>query len=484
MIRWLVVAGAVLAACLHDHYECTQDSDCNLGSGGRCEVDHACTLYDLACPTERRYAPHSGATPGACFDGRATPLDPCAAGQPPAPPIGCAATVCAALPACCATGWSEACALTAQLNCPDVTCDTRIALTATKGAKTELWELVYDGATWTATPHSERQGLMTYLAPAPGETEPRLAGFVAPSTLVVSGGRSELDIALDPAHDYHDLASLDFDRDLRDTAVLDWQDTGSSDQEVEVLKLDTGSARELPTGESTRETWGDYDHDAYPDGVAATGARYNFLVNLDAPDHTRVIDASISSSFTGAGTTGAPATRNFAWADLDGDGVLDLVAAGNSLRIHRATTGRISDTPQFNIDCEPPALFGTSTSCNAGSGDDTASWSAGVLPIDGGGDVIAASFPTRKLYRVHVTDHAAISTIPLPAGSCPACPYLAVVVRDLDGDHLPDLVAIDSMLGLAVALSSNNLQLVEVRPFTPINGPFTVVRASVTGARL
>src|SRR6185436_2028753 len=101
----------------------------DVGTAGRCELDHRCSQIDATCSTNRRYSDHAGAVANTCFDDRATPLNLCAAGQAPAIPDKCAATVCQQLPSCCATGWSEACVQQAQILCPEVQCDTRIAIT-------------------------------------------------------------------------------------------------------------------------------------------------------------------------------------------------------------------------------------------------------------------------------------------------------------------------------------------------------------------
>jgi Ni,Fe-hydrogenase III large subunit len=75
--------------------------------------------------------------------------------------------------------------------------------------------------------------------------------------------------------------------------------------------------------------------------------------------------------------------------------------------------------------------------------------------------------------------------VPLPANvACPTCAYLAIVVRDLDGDHIPDVVAINTQLDLLVALSTHMMKLEEQRPIVPVNAPFTALRVSVSGAQL
>ncbi len=488
-MKWLVLLA--LAGCLHDHYECTTDDDCNLGAAGRCEIDHHCTAYDLTCDTLRRYTAHSGDDTGKCWDGHATIADPCAGGQPPALPDDCTTQVCAALPACCETGWSDACAVEAERTCT-IRCDTRIAITATRGASHELWDLHYDGTSWSAASHDvDRKTLVSYLAPAPGGTEPRLSGFALDGAFAVGVGADEVDFTVDPSHDYHDAGSVDLDRDLRDTVVLSSQDTATPpDQLAEVLKLDDGSIREIATTASSRDSWGDYDHDAFPDGVSASGARYFYLDSFDGDDHARVFDDSVSSAFGGdptATVTGRPApppsSRGFDWGDLDGDETVDLVAFGNSIRVHLGET-RLGDVPLVNIDCDPP-ITPTGTCTTA-----AASFIGAIIPGD---SIIAATWPTQAVYRIRVSKGppagATIAPIPMSGPDvCPAtgcAPIVAIVVRDLDGDHHLDVVAIDGLLRLFVGMAKPDgsiAKLVETTPLIGIATEYSNVRVSVSGA--
>ncbi len=489
----LAAVGCVtLAGCVQDHYACQVDTDCNLGEGGRCEADHHCTHYDSTCPlSERSYTAHSEAESGTCFAGLVPPLDDCAAGQPPAPADGCAGDVCAALPACCTTGWSEACVLEAQRRCPEVECDTRVAITAVHGTKIELWDLRFDGQLWSATPRGDRQTMLSWLAPAPGEREPRLAGFTAmPGELAIEGPGGVQLLELDPTRVYNDLQSLDFDRDLRDTLLIDFQDADARVLGVEVLKLDqlAEPPRELDVNVASRMAWGAIadDHgvvDGYPDGVVGQGAVYKVLRNLAANDRrVRELDETVVSMFDGLNTPGAGgALRTFSWADLDGDGSLDLVAFGDSIRVH---SGTIEGTPFVDIDCDPPSA---APAC----APESTAYSGAVLPIDGGARIVAAPFdaPTqvRTLYAIDVHPDRTITAeaLPLPPSTCPTCPIIAIFARDLDGDHQLDLVAVDSQLTLDVALSSVDSTLHtfrEQRPIAPVDGPFGTVRLSVTGA--
>lgn len=498
----VTLLATLCAGCLHDHYECETDRDCDLGAAGRCEADRHCTVYDLSCAvTLRRYTDHSDQVSGSCFDGRVTPVDYCATNQPPATETGCAKTVCATQPACCTSGWSETCALAAELQCAEVVCDTRVALTGTRGGtKTELYDVRYDGRTWTTTPRTDLQQLLAWAAPAPGATEPRLVSFSGPDTLVLEDGNETRTIAVDPDHAYHDVQSLDFDRDLRDTLVLEWASIAQpSQQAIEILKTANGEARELAVSVSTRMAWGASNADGYPDGVSATGARYDFLLNdVNRDTFARQLDFGTSSAFNGDPTPGIPAARTFAWGDLDGDKRQDLVAFGNSIRIHTAT-GITSDdqplgnTPFISMDCLGPSVLPDASCISASEG-----WAGSVLPnpLGAGGAILAAPYPDRALYEITITPAKTINvvTLPLPVPSSPTCkpapstsqcPIMAVVVRDFDGDHLPDILAIDSELTFNVALSSQDPTLhtfAEQKPITPVNAPLSGVRASVSGA--
>jgi hypothetical protein len=235
-----------------------------------------------------------------------------------------------------------------------------------------------------------------------------------------------------------------------------------------------------------REAWGDYDHDAFPDGVAATGGRYDLLQNIDPGDHTRQLSASISSNFSGVGTGSSQATRGFSWGDLDGDGRLDLVAFGNSLRVHTGDD-RINDQPYVSLDCEPPVVLPNGSACGSDDQTTAAAFSGAFYPATGGNPatIIASSFPTRALYRI--TPHqnpigADIAPLALPNTTCIGCTLQAVVVRDLDGDHVPDVVVIDSSLQLYVQLSKKGAAYVEETPIVPATTGFTSVRVSVSGA--
>ncbi|HEX3473760.1 MAG TPA: hypothetical protein VHT91_01900 [Kofleriaceae bacterium] len=492
---WLAAClGLGAAGCLDPDYHCTASHDCDVGEAGRCEVDHRCTAYDLTCDSHRRYSDHSGPASGTCFDDAVTPANLCAAGQPPARSEGCAATVCKALTSCCDTGWSEACVQQAQLSCSDVVCDTRIAITATdKMGDTELVDLTWDGAHWMMRSDA-RKGVLAWLAPAPGQAQPRLAGFAATGSALVYDGGS---VALTADRSYLEATSVDFDRDGRPTAVLGYTDMNGNPR-LEVVKLDDGSTRSISTL-AARLSWGDLDHDAFPDGMATStspgSGTYRLLTNAEATDSTRsrTIGAAVDSSMAAGITPGSPAVRGFDWIDANRDHRLDAIAYGSGINVHLGQNLGLSDTPQIRVDCNPPALVAT---CN-GSGTTTdtqtqQSFAGAAVPEATGAAVVIAEFPASPmvaptLHRVEVTGstldlaQAAMYTLPpCTTGTCP--PIVAVVARDLDGDHQLDIIAIDSELNVYTALGSQ-LQLSRAIKL-PVTLPMAVfeVRTSVTGA--
>jgi hypothetical protein len=483
--RTLVAAlvASAIAACIDPDYQCKLDRDCDVGVAGRCELDHRCTAIDAMCATHRRYSEHSGPRSGTCFDDHVAPIDLCAAGQPPATTDGCAATVCQALPTCCSTGWSEACVQEAQILCSDVACDTRIAITANKPGHTELWDLRWNGARWTAQ-LDMRQSVLAWLAPAPGSGEPRLAGFAGGAFVADS-----FSFPVAAARNYIEATSVDFDRDGRATTVLGFTDTAGP--HLEITKLDDGSSRVVASTAVTRLSWGDVDHDAFPDGIAEEAAsnRYHLLSNNEADDHSRAVDDRVVATVNG-GTAGSggdpPPIRSFDWLDIDGDTQLDVVAYGFNVDVHSGKGDAIGTSVLIRIDCDPP---GAAAGCDA-IGQAAQAFAGAGLPARTGSALVIATHPVRALYRAELRGTpATMSLMPytFPTEACAAAcaPIIAVVVRDLDGDHALDVVAIDANLQVYTSLAKDNLVLRAPFkiPTIPAAPGFFAVRTSVTGVK-
>ncbi len=480
-MKALALAIALAAsACVwgtKDSYHCDTDSDCNLGTAGRCELDHRCTVYDAACDSERSYTEHSEGLSGRCFDDRVAPVNACAAGQAPAKPNGCFADVCAAEPACCTTAWSEACVLEAQIRCPALTCETHVALTATRGSTTELWQLAWGPSGWTSSAVPDAETFLVWLAPAPGTTPPRLATLHDLGRTLLVDARP-YGIADRP---YQWVTSVDFDRDGRDTIALSSGDA-MNPFTIELIELADDVRREISTPATQRLVFADYDHDAFPDAFAFSGNNYHVLASISDHGLPRELAPTTTNAIPGSATNNTPGTNGvhgIELVDVDRDHQLDLIATGNTVRIHLAQP-RIRDQPSLSIDCTPPVAPG-------GACDPTlAAFASTVVPMATGAALYVGLFPQRTLYRGEVTGTPATINfapiiVPCPggAGSCPG--FIGMFARDLDGDHELDIVAIDADLALVTLLSTRNNEPAYSKPITPLTNDFTAVRISTTG---
>ena len=472
------VIALALGACVwgtRDSYHCDTDSDCNLGTAGRCELDRRCTVADAACSSERSYTDHSGALSGRCFDDRAIPVNACAAGQAPAVDSGCFTDVCNAEPACCTTAWSEACVLEAQLRCPELTCETRVAITATKGMVTELWQLTWAPNGWTDAKLASSDTFLVWLAPAPGTAQPRLATLRG-QTLFVD--EEPYSVA---KRDYQWLTSIDLQRDGRDTVALS-SGEAPAPLTIELIELASNTRRELATPATQRLMFADYDHDAFPDAFAFSGNAYHVLASVSDPGGPRELAPTTTNGIPGGmanNTNGTAPVHGLEIADVDRDHQLDLIATGNTVRVHLAQP-RIRDQPSLSIDCTPPVAPG-----NSCDGTLTAFASA-VVPTATGAALYVGLYPQRTLYRGEISGSPATINftpiaVPCPGapGSCPG--FIGMFARDLDGDHEIDLVAIDANLALVTLRSRVEYAPVYAKVIPTMTLGFTAVKTSVTG---
>ncbi len=481
LVRAVIGVAITMTGCIwgtRDSYRCDSDLDCNTGAAGRCEVSKRCTVYDPSCDTERRYTAHSEELSDLCFDDRVVPLNACASGQPPALPTECFADVCDALPTCCQTGWTDACVLEAQLRCPDLQCQTHLALTASKGGVTELWDVQWGPIGWTAASPPMRQQLLVWVPPAPGTVTPRLASLYGGGTGVVVGEQL-FEVTARP---YQDLAAVDFDRDGRATLTLSSGDA-THPFTVEVIKLDDDTRREVATPATQRMVWADYDHDAFPDLFAFAGGGYYLIRNYGPEGAPRSLAAISTSSVPNGAANNTPMTaavHGIELGDLDRDHLLDLVVSGNTIRAHM--TGNqvaplINDQSPVSIDCDPPAAPGVCTVTST-------ALTSTMVPSLAGTELFVGLFPDRVLYRGGVSASppgATLGLIAIPQ-PCPGCPgFIGMFARDLDGDHRIDVIAIDTDLGFVTLLARDNYAPMYSRPIATMLTGVTSVKLSVTG---
>jgi hypothetical protein len=500
--KWAVVL-VTLASCFHDEYLCQTDAECDIGSAGRCEVDHHCTQYDDSCPLSRRYV-HAGSAGDACFDDAVVPANPCAPDQPPAPAATtdpCAKAVCLKVPSCCNTGWSEACVQEAQRSCA-LNCDTRIAITGSDilnfgssnpfttldlriSGSTISYKLVADWKSLNSAP-----SFLDWLAPAHGSTEPRLARLdKLGQNLVIDDGTSVTSLPVATDRFYDSVSSADFDRNGRDEAVLASYSVPSGQQPIQVVDLESDSHPMRPVtvqNPMVLLTWGDWDGDPFPDttraAVLGAAMSYWLVDNKDSLDeaHTRGL-VFAWFSVTGTASVPAPAVSAFSWADVDNDGKLDLIVWGAELRVHLADDTRPPETPRIRVDCNPLASNPT-TNCPTSTNVEIVG-----TPVAGDSPSLAISLDdgTHNLYSL--TFDGRSPTLPATMLWSEKClpsncaPIRAVVARDLDGDHALDLVAIDANLAVYIRFANGHTMSVPP-PLTVTTTPYEVVRVSVSGA--
>ena len=494
MVRALLFV-AVLGGCFDDRYRCTTDAQCNV-EGGRCEADGYCTKFDDSCATHRRYQ-HAGEHGDACFEDALAPVNACAGGQPPATRTGCFARVCERVPACCDMAWTDACVQLAQQMCSELVCDTRIAITAARGLVSELWDLRWDGDSWEE-PKKRGEFLppLAWVAPAPGDREPRLAATTPLGELVVG----ELTFPIDPARAYASITTIDLDRDRRDTIVVAHNNGANFDHTIDIIKPHSGVIRTASVQGSLGLVWGDLDRDNFADASTRSGAQYFYLPSFDPADHVRSLSSLVAVNAQGGLTPPAPGVRNVDWLELDGDTKLDLVMFGAEVRIH--TDPRvIREAAEHRIDCDPPSA---QLACGGmpEPNFEAMSFGGAALPNVDRSEILVTTYPDRELYRGYLEGNAMkLERIAFPGDQCQCtrtcmageCTYdcadclqiLAVIVRDLDGDHALDIVAIDARLNVFYAFAKTNYRFVAGPSLqTALGNPqgFLSISTSVSGA--
>ena len=496
----VLVALAVIG-CVEENYRCENDADCNLGADGVCEVEKRCTIRSVNCTTGREYGPLQGALSGTCYDERRDPLNPCAEGQPPARGENtCTAAVCDALPACCRSGWSEACVKQAQLRCttpPDeVVCDTRIAITALRGGMVapEVWTatLVPPGS-WTA-PVSYQAASLSWFAPARDTTAPRLGifseGMVAPpvnATLTIAGNTHDL-----AARVYYLGQSVDFARNAHDVLVLGSQGGGSF---YELFDLDTLERTEYMKPFTQRTVVGEVNRDMYPDiaSLNNNGAYLTTLNEATGDDTSRQLGTTGGDQIAGQDTTSIDESgRSIEFADLDNNRALDMIVSGKQMRAHMPPNDNEAlnaSVHTINIDCLPP--LSPATSCVPAQ-QATASWVATAKPGIDRTTLIAAPWtnltngvPERSIFEIEVTAGGITTRPPLQIGAClTSCDkrWVAIATRDLDGDHVMDILAVDEILNVYTSSSRAGGTLELTLPISHPSTSVSNVQLTITGA--
>ena len=368
-------------------------------------------------------------------------------------------------------GWTDACVQLAQETCPEV-CDTRLGITASRGATTELYQAEWNGTGWTTAARTDIGEPLSWVAPAPGETEIRIAN-TAPGQLVI--GSTVLDVP--EGRSYETISTVGFDRDGRDTIAASYSIAEPAVRNfVEIWKLgdeESVSVLEMSAPASAGLVWGDENRDAFPDAIVKNGASYSFLDNVERDDatHSRTLSNQTLSNTSGGATPGSPGVRNLDWLDFNGDGKLDLAVFGASLRIHTKADD-LNDVAQVELDCDPPSTARTCIDRSGAEPRGRRHLSGARCPRSEIRRCSPRRFPiASSIASAKPADAIAVERIAFPGDSCtcvancnmnqcpgPTCtctydcqacpPIVALVARDLDGDHKLDIIAIDAKLGL------------------------------------
>lgn len=506
MVTRAALVLALLASCAEDDFRCDDDLDCDLGADGACEVDDRCTIRSATCDTGREYAPLQGALSGTCYDERRDPLNPCAEGQPPArgDSSACMAAICEAMPACCRSGWTSACVQQAQLRCTapgeEVVCDTRIAITAIRASVPELWTATYHPhRAWIHTRDIDDATSLSWFAPRRGETEPRLGaitqGSVDPpvnATLLID----DVFVTNLEARPYYQAQSIDLARDAHDVLLLG--SFAASEGYYETLDLDTMAKHEFTGGLTVRTVVGEVNRDGFPDIASCNNniAGYGVALNEEpaaGTDYRRIGPTTGDAFNTGATMTMNIEHRSVEFSDVDDNRALDLLVAGRQVRAHMPMTEADSlnaSRDSIPIDCMPPRLVGATC-----GGVDAAfvSWVATARPGLDRTTVVMAPWVERAtprpedriIYELEVSQAGIDNMTFVPMAGCgPVCDkkWVAIASRDLDGDHVMDLIAVDENINIYTSRSSMGGALELTLMITQPRESITNVRLTVTGA--
>jgi hypothetical protein len=248
-------------------------------------------------------------------------------------------------------------------------------------------------------------------------------------------------------------------------------------------------------------TWGDENRDTYPDAVGRNGNNYSLLHNhADSVTFDREFLNQTTITVNSGGTSGAPVIRSFDWLDFNADGRLDLAMFGADLRIHTTNEG-LAEGARV-IDCDPPTTVRDCTTASpADLGFRMVSYAGAALPTAAGPSIVISTFPHRRMYRVYPNGN--IDPFPPPGGTCTctqtcmncpgsdcSCTYncnmcspvIALVARDVDFDHVLDLIAIDSTLKLYIAKANNGYAWGGPTQIPTVPNTFVSIDVSVSGA--
>jgi len=268
------------AACLRTTtYRCTDSSQCELdGKSGRCEANGYCSLSDSTCSSG--YAWASGAPDTGCVspDAPGSGADLCFPQNKRARGTDqCVDNICAVDARCCDREWSDTCVELAETACGR-TCGNVVASIGYGTIRVEKWDGAKLAPLWTKQTFAN-------------------TGFSAVAWADVDGDHKP------------DLATCESQTQSLPGKLCIWTNGGTCGEAFCQKKcIDIGDCQEV--------LWVDADNDGDLDVVSEGAYENNFWVN----------DQGLfgSNAFTPFGGSIVPGTD---WADVDGDGQLDVAMA-------------------------------------------------------------------------------------------------------------------------------------------------------------
>jgi hypothetical protein len=294
-----------MVACLRTpSYQCQTSAQC--GTDGRCEGNSFCSVPDPGCASGHRWgagSPESGqcvgadvadAQPADAAPGR--PVNVCLVQAKRSPnDSACVADVCAAMPRCCTREWSDQCVQLAETRC-QTPCGTVLATIGKGRVRVLKWNGAGYAPLWSKATFTNDSYAGIAWGDVDGDLKPDLAtceghvetGTMAPGRLCI------------------------------------WTNGGGCGEAFCELKC-------IDVGDCQRVAWIDADGDGDQD-VIATGAYVSYLW---------LQDQGLFASTPDGAPLGMNIVPDFDWADLDGDGVLDVALAGydTPVRVARVTVG-------------------------------------------------------------------------------------------------------------------------------------------------
>jgi hypothetical protein len=439
-----LVCAALAAACLRSpSYQCSNASQCASGGvTGRCESNGFCSLPDPSCGTNGYRWGDGSPMAGTCVgagngDGPMLTVNECLV-QPALPRSAsqCASDVCAKNSRCCDREWSDVCVALAEHTCQK-SCGTVVATIGHGNLRVQQWDGAKLAPLWSTISFANIDTSVVAWGDVDGDHRPDLATCESQTTTLpgklcvwTNGGACGqpfckmkcVDIG-----DCEDVHWVDADHD----GDLDVVGTGAYNSYLWIndngLFGDTTS-QPFGTGIVPATAWADIDGDGQLDVAVA---QYEAPARLSRVTSGGGNGITLTDLWTDAATDGTARHKAMAFGDVDLDGRLDLVTTGETLcKVWKNTTptadGWMAGATPYYSDARFDATDVKLADVDLDQDLDL------VIADDGGhinvirNDVVGAGTDTFTMTQLWIS------------GGSYGTEVLAV--GDVNGDHIPDLI--------------------------------------------